>query len=136
MTGVQTCALPILSKVIKDGEVAVLYSPGYGAGWSTWNHEYTPEILFDPVLVDLAEQNEKLFWEKHGDENYYEDYFIVPEIEEKMVKHCAEKYPEAYLGGIGDLAVKWLPVGTEFRIHEYDGNESVEVQKEMHWYIA
>ena len=125
-----------MSKVIKDGEVAVLYSPGYGAGWSTWNHEYTPEILFDPVLVDLAEQNVKLFWEKHGRKAYYEDYELFPEIEEKMIQHCAEKYPGAFLGGIDELAVKWLPVGTEFRIHEYDGNESVEVQKEMHWYIA
>ena len=24
-------------KYIKDGQVAVAYSPGFGAGWSTWN---------------------------------------------------------------------------------------------------
>ena len=26
-----------MTKCIRDGKVAILYSPGYGAGWSTWN---------------------------------------------------------------------------------------------------
>ena len=26
-------------KYIKDGKVAVAYSPGFGAGWSTWNDD-------------------------------------------------------------------------------------------------
>ena len=26
-----------MDKVIRDGKVAVLYSPGFGAGWSTWS---------------------------------------------------------------------------------------------------
>ena len=26
-----------MQKVIRDGKVAVLYSPGYGAGWYTWS---------------------------------------------------------------------------------------------------
>ena len=26
-----------IEKVVRDGKVAVLVSPGYGAGWSTWN---------------------------------------------------------------------------------------------------
>jgi hypothetical protein len=28
-----------MEKVIRDGKVAVLYSPGYGAGWYSWNRD-------------------------------------------------------------------------------------------------
>jgi len=29
-----------------------------------------------------------------------------------------------------------LPVGTAFRIHEYDGSESVEIRDDIQWTIA
>lgn len=35
----------------EQGEVAVLYSPGYGAGWSTWNPH---DCLFTPEIVQLV----------------------------------------------------------------------------------
>jgi hypothetical protein len=50
--------------------------------------------------------------------------------------YIALKYPGIYDGGIRDLAVVWLPEGTEFRIHEYDGAESVEVKEEMIWLVS
>ena len=34
-----------MKKYEKDGMVAVLVSPGYGAGWSTWNDEKHRETL-------------------------------------------------------------------------------------------
>ena len=33
-----------MNKVIRDGKVAVLYSPGYGAGWYSWNWNH-PECV-------------------------------------------------------------------------------------------
>ena len=50
--------------------------------------------------------------------------------------YMALKYPDAYTGVMDDLIVDWLPVGTLFRIHEYDGNESIEVKEDMDWLIA
>ncbi len=35
----------MIQKLSQDGKVAVLYSPGFGAGWYTWNTD-APEILF------------------------------------------------------------------------------------------
>ena len=43
-----------MEKVIKSGLVAVLISPEFGAGWSTWNPT-CPEIIFDPVVVGMFE---------------------------------------------------------------------------------
>ena len=42
-----------MNKVIRDGKVAVVVSPGFGAGWSTWafrgEEDYRDFMMFDPV---------------------------------------------------------------------------------------
>ena len=48
-----------VNKLIRDGKVAVLYSPNYGAGWFTWNDKYL-EILFDPEIVNLVLEDGEL----------------------------------------------------------------------------
>ena len=103
-----------MTKTIRNGMVAVLYSSGYGAGWSTWNLEI-PEMLFDSGLVDLVESKAD---------------------NEKLEAYCTLKWPEAYLGGLEGIGIEWLPVGTAFRIHEYDGSESVEIRDKIDWTIA
>lgn len=45
------------NKVIRDGKVAVVYSPGFGDGWYTWNMD-CPELLFDPIIVQCVENND------------------------------------------------------------------------------
>ena len=47
-----------MKKIIKNGKVAVLYSPGFGAGWFSWNTEYK-ELLFHPKIVEMVESNKK-----------------------------------------------------------------------------
>jgi hypothetical protein len=103
-----------VNKVIRDGKVAVLVSPGFGAGWSTWN-PIVPELLFDPTIVEMVEDGTN---------------------SDTIVQYCEAKYPDTYCGGAGDLTVEWLPVGTAFRIHEYDGAESVEIRDAINWSIA
>ena len=102
-----------MSKTIKDGRVAVVYSPGYGAGWSTWNPDH-PEMVFDPGLVDL----------------------VLAGNEEKILAYVTLKWPTAFMGGVEDLQVDWLPEGTEFVIEEYDGAETVVRRNEMKWIKA
>jgi hypothetical protein len=91
-------------KLEKDGNVAVLYSPGYGAGWYSWNSEHKG-ILFDKEIAQAVLDGDRA----------------------KAVQIAAKKYPEIYTGGGDDLAVEWVPKGSRFEIHEYDGNESVRV---------
>lgn len=102
-----------IHKLSQDGNVAVLYSPGFGAGWSTWNREY-PQLVFDPAIVRYVEKGDK----------------------EKLAEYMALKYPDAYTGGMDDLTVAWIPEGTAFRIDEYDGSESIEIMTEVNWLIA
>lgn len=99
-----------MEKLIKDGMVAVLYSPGFGAGWSTWNQEY-PDMLTDAGLADLVLK---------GDQQQILAYALI-------------KWPDAYLGGINDLTVKWIAQGTQIKIAEYDGSESIEYRDSDVW---
>lgn len=93
--------------------MAVLYSPGFGAGWSTWNLE-VPEILFDPAIVELVEKNQR----------------------DELKVYVTLKYTGLYIGGLAELTVAWLPEGSEFRIHDNDGFESIELKQELNWIVA
>ena len=108
-----------MNKVIRDGKVAVLVSPGFGAGWSTWAYNGGEDsrdfMLHDPTLVGMVERGAS-----------------VEEIE----AYVRSVHPDTYCGGADDLTIEWLPVGTAFRIHEYDGSESLEIRDDMIWNIA
>lgn len=97
-----------------DGNmVAVLYSPGWGAGWSTWNTDHR-ECLFDPDIVDLV------LAKKMGE-----------------AKRLAEtKWPDGCWLGAEDLVVTWIAENTLFRVKEYDGNESIEFHDCVDYIVA
>lgn len=94
----------MVDKVIRDGKVAVLISPGFGAGWSTWSHTDDAEaMLYCPAIVAAIETGASV------------------EVAARKV------FPDAYLGGLDDIVVQWLPVGTVFYVREYDGSESLVI---------
>ena len=109
-----------MEKVIRDDKVAVLYSPGYGAGWSTWcdNDTLIETLLFHPLIVEKVESG-------HEDE-------ITTEW---LVQQFGEDFEHVFCGGAGALKIKWLPKGAAFRIDEYDGSETV-ITNEQLYYIA
>ena len=101
-------------KLIRDGFVAVLYSPGHGAGWSTWcYHELAEFVTYDRRLVELAER----------------------EASEQEVKDLLSSLlgtdVHIYLGGWDQIKIAWMPQGTNFRINEYDGSEEIEFPAEI-----
>ena len=101
-----------MNKLIRDGQVAVIFSPGYGAGWYSWHQ--IEELLYDPSIVQ---------WLESGELDKIENYLTL-------------KYPGEYFGGLEDLSIKWINQGTEFQIHEYDGAESIEYREKQEWLIA
>ena len=103
-----------MNKTIIDGRVAVLISPGFGAGWSTWNYEY-PDMLFDPWIVDMV---------------------LAEATLEDIVAYATVKWPDAYLGGADGLCVEWIPEGTQFLVVEYDGSETINFRDEQEWITA
>jgi hypothetical protein len=102
-----------MNKLVRDGRVAVLISPKYGGGWYSWNPRH-PEILFDPAIVD----------------------FVEKEQSEELQVYVTLKYPDIYNGGIDGLTIEWVPEGALFRVNEYDGAESIEIQDKVNWIQA
>ena len=102
-----------MDKVVRDGKVAVLVSPGYGAGWSTWNKNCAA-CLFDPEVVAWVENG------KQGP---------IPDMEAKYGGFFFD-------GGAEDLLIEWVPVGERFRIDEYDGSESIYFERDEKWVVA
>lgn len=107
-----------MQKVIRDGKVAVLYSPGFGAGWYSWH--LVLELVFHPEIVSLVEQN------KRDD--------ITEELICGLLNIPIEEAP--YICGARDLTIKWLDEGTDFVIKEYDGSESILTQEDTLWLTA
>lgn len=98
--------------------VAVLYSPGYGSGWYTWNTDY-PELIYDTHVVG---------WVLDGKQEYGKN---------ELESYLYNIYENIYIGsGFDDLVVEWVPVGTKFIIMEYDGAEHVQYQDKIDWFVA
>lgn len=120
-----------MNKVIKDGKVAVLYSPGFGAGFYTWNGyrdgDYDPlSLVFDPILVELVEVKNQ----------YDSGTKEFNDMVDRIVKRAEELVPNGYFGGADDLVVAWVPQGAQFTINEYDGSESLQVVENYDWIVA
>lgn len=95
----------------------VLISPGFGAGWSTWN---IPEIAVDPRVIEAFERGVD---------------------EEEMLQLCKEwgltdSHGSLYMGGFDELEIVEVPAGTLFRVEEYDGNEYIAKFNEREWFRA
>lgn len=98
-------------KYIENGNVAVIYSGSYGAGWSTWNTEkkFHQKMIFDTEIVKILLDDS------------------IKNKVELILEHVELKYKNACLLASDELAIEWIPIGTLFRINEYDGAESVEI---------
>jgi len=101
-----------MEKVIKDGKVGVLVSPGFGAGFSTWGAPI--EAIFNPTLIELVQQ-EKV---------------------QEAIDFVEKTWEDVYTGGVQDLIVVWVPEGSEFIIEEYDGSESLMLKTDYNWIKA
>jgi hypothetical protein len=100
-----------MEKVERDEKVAVLYSPGFGAGWYTWNKD--KRIVFDPRIVEKVEKREL--------------------ISDEFMKSLGY---DGYWGGSRDLEIEWISKGTIFEIEEYDGSESIHIIGEREYLEA
>jgi len=98
-----------MEKIVRDGMVAVAVSGGFGAGWSTWNKIDPRDARFNQLFLD-------------------------GKVDE--VRRICDEEDLGYVGGARDVEIVWVPEGTQFRIDEYDGSESLVTEDEDPWVIA
>ena len=97
----------------EQGQVGILISPGFGAGWSTWASDNAEALLFDSRLID----------------------YVLTQGPEGIEDYAKSLGYDEYMGGADDLVVEWLDPGTHFVIEEYDGSESIRTFDDL-VYIA
>jgi hypothetical protein len=105
--------VPTWEKYEQDGKVAVLISPGFGAGWATWaDEELQQQFAMDRRLVEVVlakgQPTEELMDEIFGEDQY------------------------RYMGGL-PVIVEWVDKGRPFYIHEYDGSETIKTTDDLIW---
>mgnify|MGYP003289329356 CR=1 FL=1 len=107
-------------RVIKDGKVAVCYSPGFCEGWSSWADDDLKEtLMFHPAIVNMILKDK------------------VNQITKKWIIHnLGEKYENVCTLGLDGLDIEWVPQGSLVRINECDGSESVEIYNNNSYVIA
>jgi hypothetical protein len=98
-----------MEKIIRDGMVAVAVSGGFGAGWSTWNDIDPMDARFNQLFLDGKRQE---------------------------AEDLCDELDLGYAGGVRDVEIEWVPVGTKFVISEYDGAESLETIDDFNWKVA
>jgi hypothetical protein len=106
-----------MEKVIRDGKVAILISGGFGAGWYSWNDSEHKELLFHPKLVEMVEENRT----DEITEEWVEDNLGIKNV---------------YCGGVDDLSIRWVPIGSRFFVDEYDGSESLIIIDTIDYIVA
>ena len=108
-----------IKKVERNGKIAVLVSPGFGAGWSTFNDdEIAKVLLYHPEIVRLVKENRR------------------DEITEKYCQKLIGTDKHIYTGGAEQLEIKWIDKGTSFEITDYDGFESIHIIGEREYNVA
>ncbi len=107
-----------VDRVIRDGSVAVLYSPGYGLGWSSESPESdVTALIYDPVIVGLVENARRTSTGRKLPDD------VVCEIKAR----ARELHPDAAGYGVETLKIEWIPLGCYFRIEQDDGYERIDV---------
>lgn len=102
----------VVEKVVRDGRTAVIVSPGFGAGWSTWVDEERAAVFAPDVVA----------WIEDG------------KPDDGRPEQFRDKY--GYIGGLHDCVIEWVPQGSRFEIHEYDGSESLRILGPDDGYVA
>ena len=107
----------MVEKFTRDGMVAVLISPGFGARWSTWNSQDNEILLFDKTLGEFVMAG--------SDAGVVEDYINSVFLDD-----------EVFMSGWEDVSLRWVDEGTHFIVHEYDGSEYIQVRDDVDWSVA
>lgn len=103
---------PVLERI----NLKILISPGYGAGWSTWNDAAVGRyvLTYQPIIEAL----------ERGEDITNQVKQLEKEIQERF-DYCL------YTGGASQLVV--TEVETPFVVEEYDGSEYIVTPKSMNW---
>lgn len=104
----------------KQGEVGILVSNSYGAGWSSlfYEKEVKNFLLFDYNLVKAKVLNHP-----------------YSAVQKYLVPYALDDY-YSLENTWNDLSVFWVTPNKPFYIRAYDGFESIVYEENVYWLVA
>jgi hypothetical protein len=97
-------------KKIVNGHVGIVYSPGYGGGWSTWvTPSWARALALDSRIVTAVMHNMER-----------------AELRKKLEEWGYGRYKNL-VSSDAKLRVGWVPQGNYVVVESYDGNERIKV---------
>jgi hypothetical protein len=117
--------------VTEDGLVLVLVSDGYGEGWSSECRDPSlrKQMILDSRLVqfvaseDFDKKSEQIFTDLCISVFSKDTFMSTYEI-------------SLSVSGFSQLCIEMIPNNSQFRINQYDGNESVEIYNPKNYITA
>lgn len=110
----------------------ILFSPGYGAGWSTWNDDSLREMLctWQPIIDFIEAGNrftrEECEWKytKAAPDGLSDEdlHPLLRDLATAIDERAGKKEYTCFLGAPN---LRVVTVEGDVRIDEYDGNESL-----------
>lgn len=104
----------------------VLYSPGFGAGWTTWNEsnkEVAKYMLEYQPIIEFIDAGGSFSRDDLGGYGATEaDHPLLKQLQAE----CREKFGATYICLLGAPDLVVAEVSGRVRIEEYDGSESLE----------
>jgi hypothetical protein len=134
------------SKLVNsNGDVAVVYSSGYGSGWSTDMGEWEnynkrtkiKKMLFDSRLIQYITSSD--FKYKFKGKDYYSVDEASKLMYNKFMKYVFTEFDSNYSPNISafcQLQVSFIPADSKFKVEEYDGNETIKIFNHDDYIIA
>lgn len=117
----------------EEGRVGVVYAPGYGAGWSTWNEDYAEVLMFHHEIVDAVLDIEENDWREYDDPRAKDRVdqalkaIFGPDTNDVNVENSVC----IYTGAADQLVVEWVRPNVPVKVNEYDGYESLKVSSDF-----
>lgn len=106
--------------------VAVLYSPRYGIGWSTYNknNDLAVDKRIITWLLNNAETDDRI------------TDIIIDDVNEQQFKEYLKSIGYNNICITRSYAISFYPIGTILQINEFDGAESIQVIDSFGQYIV
>lgn len=110
----------------------ILYSPGFGAGWSSWNSGETAKYMleYQPIIA-FIEAGGAFTQRDLGDNStkYVPRHPLLKQLQDE----CRERFGTDHVCVLGADDLEVMTVAGRVMIEEYDGSESVVEEGDENW---
>ena len=112
----------------KHTTYAVLVSPGYGCGWSTWNDEFK-KLAFDKRIVEyvVEHKKDKKQWDSDWSPIFGPGMCKGENDFRKFLDSIGYNSDMIFCDGMRNIEVRKVDVHAIWHIKVYDGHEELQI---------